>query len=356
VSEARKVCAVAVSAMVLIGYVAVATNTATASSVERCGQVVDDRPVVLAVHGFTGNPGQWEEDGPSGSMSDALSRIEEVNVVDPFSYEDNNDKWVTNENIGPALAAQINCLSDASVEAGGDGKLIILSHSMGFLALRQSMNPMVEGHVKPEKVGAAFAIGAPNEGAAIAKTPLGHYYTKCGIDNWRPRCVENEAVRAMRPGSKELRTLPALPKSVTVRAITTDIVSRVTVLGRHYDRHFGDGVVTVESAMSARTEGREFDGGYVVKCIFPQTSQCLHGDQLKNAKVQRLVVEGLELYVAARPSPTCTPTANPTPTLSGGEIGGAGESGGAIEGMGGEPSVTPAEPSPTVVPSQPSCV
>jgi len=273
--------------------------------------------------------------------------IRKVKLVAPFDYSDYHSKWVTDEHIGKALAERINCLSAASKEAGGDGRVIVVAHSMGGLALREALNRAKPVYVKPENIGLAIMIGTPHTGAPVAKwcNPTG-----CG---W-----VQPAVAAMRPGSRQLRELPKLPSTVPQRAIAGRIIG-------YGGFGLDDGVVPVYSATRARTTAYAGDGLFEARCyqLWPsQEPSCHHKNLLKDAGVQANVMAALNEYVGSlpdpdpSPTPSCTPTANPTPTPSGGEIGGTGETGGGeIGGIGGGPSATPAEPSPTTTPSQPSC-
>jgi pimeloyl-ACP methyl ester carboxylesterase len=276
-------------------------------------------------------------------MNDSIKLIRRVNLVEAFNYEAYHSKWVTDEHIGKALAERVNCLSAASKEAGGDGRVIVVAHSMGGLALREALNRAKPVYVKPENIGLAIMIGTPHKGAPIAKwcNPTG-----CG---W-----VQPAVAAMRPGSRQLRELPVLPPTVAQRAIAGRIIGSGGF-------GFDDGVVSVYSATRERTTVYAGDGLFETRCyqLWPwQKPSCHHENLLKDAAVQANVMAALSEYVRSlpnpdpspSPTPTCASTANPSPTSSGGETGGT------IVGAGGEPSATPAEPSPTVAPSEPACV
>ena len=355
--KTQSIVAAACAGVAIAGGVIVASPLASAASVERCDTTVDQRPVVLTVHGFKGDPSTFSDLGPSGSMDDSIRSISRVNLVPAFNYQAYNTQWVTDEHIGKALAEQINCLSSASKEAGGDGKVIVLAHSMGGLALREALNQTNPVYVKPEKVGLAIMMGTPHQGSDFGY--FGGSINLClpSTGSLGFNCMRSPAIRAMRPGSSELKALPKLPDSVPLRAIAGN-VSRS-------ERYGTDSVVTVDSATDEYTTDYPGDGRVVINCsrVWPPwaTRWCEHKNLPKDTQVQTSVIQALGEYLNDRPdpspSPTCTPTASPTPTPSGGEIGGTGNTGGAgeIGGVGGEPSATPVEPSPTMVPSQPSC-
>lgn len=255
----------------------------TASAVvDRCGVSVDARPVIMTVHGFTGDPGAFSESGETGSMNDSIRMVDKVNLVDPFDYRDHNTKWVTDENIGPALAKQINCLSSASKEAGGDGKIIVVAHSMGGLALREALNQANPVYVKPEKVGLAIMLGTPHRGAPRA--------------NWcwvLPCLPFSSAANAMRVNSSELVKLPRLPHWVPLRAIAGNI--------KRSERGGTDGVVRVDSATDEYTTDYPGDGRVVINCsrVWPPWAapSCRHEDLPKDTQIQASVIQALGEYL-----------------------------------------------------------
>lgn len=335
--------------LTLTGGMLAAIPMVAAADVTDCGgNQIDDRPVVVTIHGFNGNPQAFGDEGPFGSMNQSIELLQrKFNRVKAFDYSPYNNQWVTNPHIGQALAQYINCLSAASVRAGGDGKVVTVAHSMGGLALREALNRANQHYVSPWKIGLAIDIGTPHRGSPLAWL--------CHAFDVHP-CT-GPAATAMVPGSAELKALPSMPRHVPLRAIAGRVVG--------YDNDGrSDYVVTVNSATAEYTTRYPGDGRHVVSCyqLWPlQAPSCNHLDQLRDVGIQANVVSALAEYRRslrpAPPTPTCTPTASPTPTPSDGEIGGTGETGGGgeIGGVGGGPSATPAEPSPTVTPSQPSC-
>lgn len=341
----RRLLAAVATFVVTTGIVVI--DSASATPIDRCGETIDSRPVVLSVHGFAGRPGAWEEGARSRSMNDSVKMVSGVKLVAAFDYQAYNTKWVTDSHIGPALAERINCLSDASKEAGGDGRVIVLAHSMGGLALREALNQSNPIHVKPEKIGLAIMMGTPHNGSDASY--FGGVVNLClpSSGSVGYGCMTSPAIRAMRPGSRELAELPKLPASVALRSIAGDVVVSQYVWGyKVAERHYGDKVVKVASATAQYTTAFPGDGKFTFECEadvafgFPLGTSCDHAELLKNGQVQASVIQALGEYVNSLPDPEPTPTPSstsgceqPAPSVTPSEE--------AIGGVGGGPSATP---------------
>jgi pimeloyl-ACP methyl ester carboxylesterase len=317
-------------ALVFGGFLA-SDSEATADTIAACGTTVDERSVVISVHGFNGDPEVWEAKGSARSMNDSIEMVDGVVLAAGFNYQPYNTKWVTDPNIGKALAVQIKCLSAASLRAGGDGRVIVIAHSMGGLAVREAMK-----YLDPKIVGLVITIGTPHQGAPIAKwcNPTG-----CG---WIA-----PAVAAMRPGSPQLRQLPLMPRTVPLRAIAGDVVQTLYLWGRKVGEiHYGDRIVSVGSATAQYTTAYPGDGRFVIKCAptktfrgIPLEASCDHGSQLRDAAVQANVRQALDEYVGSLPT---APSPTPTSGCSSSPVVTPSEPEGADGGMGTVPSSEPA--------------
>lgn len=157
---------VAVALLILAATGAVtnpAAAAATASSVPACQNDFGAKTPVLLVHGFHESTDVW------GSMTKAIqAAIPEAAVVTPFDYP--NTAWVTDPNVGPKLARLIRCLATASKNNGGAGKVIIVAHSMGGLAVRCAVDPTCAGTdaVNQQQIGLVITLGTPNTGSWLA--------------------------------------------------------------------------------------------------------------------------------------------------------------------------------------------
>lgn len=292
----RRILVSGLAAIATVGGVIAVMPTAAATSIKRCNTTVDSRPVVLPVHGFMGNPSVWSEASASGSMTTSIKVVKGVKQVDAFDYKAYNTKWVTDRHIGQALAAQINCLAKASKEAGGNGKVIVVAHSMGGLALREALNQRATVHTSPSKIALAIMIGTPHLGTPVAN------WCKPGVCS-----TVLPAASAMRPGSPQLRALPRMPSTVPLRVIVGRITNSKGV-GNN------DGIVPVKSASDEYTTKYAGDGSFEQTCLLVRITQkpsCHHENLLKDAGVQARVIQALNEYVKSLPKPV-----TPSPTLS----------------------------------------
>lgn len=281
-------------------------------------------PVEL-VHGFGEAPRTWQEG--ARSMLKAISQVKGVQLAEPFDYEKHNYSWVTNENIGPALARQILSLSDANRACGGNGKIILVGHSMGVLAIRQAASMTIDGRKVADAIGYIVGIGGPNLGAGSANfigVPLASVI--CGIQTPSSifsiirspsavqKCMNGSATAAMAWNSPQLRALPPFPDGVPVH----QLAGLVSAFGSFSIGPPGDEVVSVESALSGSTWMNRGDGREIFKCTFLEGS-CNHWKQLNSPVFQGAVVRGIEAYLASIPSidPTPEPAdTSPTPKSS----------------------------------------
>ena len=228
-------------------------------------QQVGTATPVLMVHGFDDSSSRFT--GP-GSLQGAIrSALGNAVVPLPFDYSGSNTKWVTDPAIGPQLAKCITWLADTSVQQRGSGRIIIVAHSMGGLAVRCALDPAcvkVTGTgpaADPKLIGLIITLGTPNIGSNPQTSgPVGDK-----ICPQIPQCnswlnlKDTPAARAMLPGSSELANLAPLPAQIPLVAIagkisfTADLFGSVlnrlnSGLGGEWDG--GDGIVPVSSALA----------------------------------------------------------------------------------------------------------
>ncbi|MBM7774427.1 pimeloyl-ACP methyl ester carboxylesterase [Actinokineospora baliensis] len=118
----------AVPARAQTGQCGDAKSTAASS-----GQAKGKRPVVF-VHGWTGDPMTDSARKLSDQLDGKISTY-------TFDYGKWSSYWAADPHIAPCLATYLGQVSAAHKKAGGDGKLIVVAHSMGGLAVRYALTP-----------------------------------------------------------------------------------------------------------------------------------------------------------------------------------------------------------------------
>lgn len=222
---------------------------------------------VLLVHGFRDGPATWTAGG-TRSMAAAIERVAQVKAVPALDYSSQNTSWVTNSAIGPALAQRITCLAAASARLGGPGKVIIVAHSMGGLAIRCAVDPACAAKAaNPDQIALVITLDTPNLGSPLAgPVPQKAHFKETGVISTlmasacdsAAACRDflllgpaTQASQAMASGSAQLRNLPALPASVPVFAMAGQITVTDTMFSvplQTWD--IGDGVVLEQSALA----------------------------------------------------------------------------------------------------------
>ena len=221
--SARAVLAAVGALLTAAGLTAVA---APASAQDQCTDPGTSTPVLL-VHGWSGDFTGWT------AMAAELRTISGVSVDDSFDYGHVNDQWVTHPDISKALAQRIDCLAHRSTVNGGNGKVVIVAHSMGGLATRCASSTSCSGG--PDitgKLGAVITLGTPNEGSFLRGNSVQSGAEQVVLKSLRLNCwafarvsgdlcdmrrvMEGPGSTAFTPGSPELKNLPALPSSVPV--------------------------------------------------------------------------------------------------------------------------------------------
>lgn len=228
---------------------------------------------VLLVHGFNEGPSVFTSGSPS--LVDAITAAL-GSAVTPltFDYHMANTNWVTDAAIGPQLAQCITWLANTSAKQGGPGKVIIVAHSMGGLAVRCAVDPAcVSGKgeraaANPDLIGLVITLGTPNLGSNPQSLgPVGD--TVC---SWFPDCNtllilrNTPAAKAMIAGSSELANLAPLPASIPVDAIAGEITFTASLFGSAFGginggiTDDGDIAVPVASALAEAPSGTAHAG------------------------------------------------------------------------------------------------
>lgn len=276
--------------------------TGTAAAADECAtDIGTDLPVVL-VHGFNSSMSTW--DGDVTSVDQTLAREAGIHVQ-WFEYSDVATQWVTHDRIGPRLAAFLLCTAQVSREAGGPGKVVVVAHSMGGLAIRCALTVScgkIDG--VDQIVDLVITLGTPHTGSFLRPGPLNvagiginagtqALLSACrsplaGQPQMRDLCrslalasgaigntdlgesvgalVDSPAARAFTLGSPELDELPDFPGHVAVHAMAGEIRLVTHVLWGLSTEEWsvGDGVVGLDSATARNQDGDAAGGGTTV--------------------------------------------------------------------------------------------
>jgi pimeloyl-ACP methyl ester carboxylesterase len=157
------------SAGTVIAPAAVASpgRNISASSAPACANDFGTKVPVVLVHGFHEETDVWKP------LTKSIQQDLPDAVVTLFDYP--GTQWVTGPDVAPKLADLISCLAGDSTGNGGLGKVIIVAHSMGGLAVRCAVSAACAGPAaaKPTQVGLEITLGTPNTGSLLATTGNG---------------------------------------------------------------------------------------------------------------------------------------------------------------------------------------
>ena len=266
---------------------------------------IKGRTPVLLVHGFSGLPSDFSRsrDGVA-SMVTTLEKVPGVATA-TFDYSNYALRWVTDQHIGPALAAAIVCLAKQSGH-----RVVIVGHSMGGLAVKYAQAQTVAGTDVASVIDRIVTIGTPYEGSqllgiegsAVApalKTLLNGARDVCGGKTpQRPTrdvcdllgAEATPAVRGLTPDSADLTALPPFDPHLIVHTDAGNISLVISLFGLEQSFSVGDILVSVGSATAGASKG---ESPVVVNCRSKVSdiakviddSQCSHGQLLGNRRI-----------------------------------------------------------------------
>lgn len=231
---------------------------------------------VLLVHGWMSSAAAWKKQVHTlGAQSGTC--------IDTFDYGPEATEWVTNPKIGTALARRIASLS---ARAAG-GKVIVVGHSLGGLAVRCAASPSCGGDSSTaSRLLDVVMMGTPNHGTFLKAYGVSNLSNvliplitsaSCGaILGGAPASpcayllsvVTSPAAYAFTPGSKQLTALPSLPRSVPVRAVAGSVRLTTSFFGNWEETlgNAGDLVVSHESAFASANKVGSLGGTETIDC------------------------------------------------------------------------------------------
>lgn len=301
---------------------------------------------VLLVHGFLGRPSIWNDTLGAGtqSMLRALSVLpNQIYVPAPFDYKIFSTRWVSDPNIGLKLANTIDSLAQASLCSGGPGKVIVVAHSMGGLAVRYAVGTVkeVNGRKLSDEIGLVITIGTPNFGSLVSDALGPVADALCAVPNMfiavnnhvlhsnQAQCTDWSAVSSMETNlASNVGNLPLLPQSIPLMGIAGDVHGEFDAFNSTVKVSDSDTLVLTNSALVGHSQTNQGAGTLVVPCNAwwlgfypPSDGICAHGNLTKNPDVQAQVVKSIKLYLASlQPGPTSTPISSSGPCPSVDEI------------------------------------
>jgi pimeloyl-ACP methyl ester carboxylesterase len=243
-------------AVALVGL-ALGLGTREAAAEPSCNDPGTALPVVV-VHGFTSN---------AAAMAELIAILEGTQIevaVEAFDYGAQSTSWVTHNRIGPKLRERLICLADASLTAGGLGRVAVVGHSMGGLATRYALSTDGGDGRGPliEEIALVVTIGTPHEGSLWGNVagPASYLQRSLITQMWgQPAPLAgSSAASALAVGSSRLGELPDFPDDVPVLALASEYIGQPRLLFfSSPELRVGDAVVARSSALA---RSREIDG------------------------------------------------------------------------------------------------
>lgn len=132
------------------------------------GLVGTAQPVIL-VHGWTSRP----MDATRTELEGLPSKNKRQYFT--FDYEQFNTLWASDPPIAACLAAYIKKVSDTHRQRGGTGRVFLVAHSMGGLAIRFALSTTYGGVAGlADRVGGVTTLDTPNTGSMWGGTWVAH--------------------------------------------------------------------------------------------------------------------------------------------------------------------------------------
>lgn len=212
------------------------------------GQSASQRPVIF-VHGWTGNSEVFTSTG-------TFLQQQTKNRIKPyyFDYAHQATTWAGSPSIGGCLATYIIAVSKSYRRSGGDGKVILVAHSMGGLATLYASSQIDVGN----DIGGVITFDTPYTGSPFGDTGIAALLEKInGHHDIAPQkgsdaqvCLGPHTDGMSLPAGCHYDLPPFLPAATPLTQIGGSVTVRRTFLGIHlYDIPLGsDGVVPISSS------------------------------------------------------------------------------------------------------------
>jgi pimeloyl-ACP methyl ester carboxylesterase len=218
------------------------------------------RPIIL-VHGWTGGPLIDTARLLSHQLGDPAGRWPMLQ----FDYHRYSTRWASEPEIAGCLAQYVDQVSAAHTKVGGDGKVIIVAHSMGGLAARFAADTSI---ATAKHVGGIITLDTPHLGSlwggtvyAWGKQALsGFFNLPFPFDADAGHCLALRTGDSMPPGCA---LPPYLPQSVPIDQVAGITTVRRSIFGIHaYDINLGgDSIVGLDSSAGYTGSGPHTPSG-----------------------------------------------------------------------------------------------
>ena len=215
------------------------------------GLVGSAQPVIL-VHGWADIPMQETREALEALPSHARRQY----LL--FDYSRYNTLWPSDARVAACLAAYIRQVSDTHRARGGNGRVYLVAHSMGGIAIRFALDPAYGGITAlPASVGGVVTLDTPHTGATWGDSFVAYVLSnKAEIEGGRIPELLRVALPA--PGSRAWKCLaggpvatfdgceapPEVPASVQMRQLVGEVSVRRTLFGvEAYTMNFAGDVI-----------------------------------------------------------------------------------------------------------------
>ena len=273
---------------------------------------IRQRTAVIFVHGWMpGNPSNWGSDSQPGSMYATIDWLHGT-WVSAFDWSPTNGEWAGNPSNGPALAQYIHDVAQASKAGGGNGKVIIVAHSMGGLLTRYAANVWLGKDHVADDIGMVITLGTPNTGSFWSNAGDKARALLCWEQTYNSQnfqvpsdfCKDWTALSGMSAYGDKIASLPELPSRIPLYAIAGNEVIHIRLGLSVVDIPLGgDGVVTTSSALHKRSNGGP--GSYTPIQNPPRMLDfsAMHGNLPQNKDIIAMVHDLIYAYIQAHPAP-----------------------------------------------------
>lgn len=232
----------------------------TAQAAPACGRntpldgLVGGATPVILVHGWTGSPMSATRAGLEGRTRQGRQYL-------LFDYSSAATAWADDPRISACLATYIHEVSERHRRRGGDGRVYLVAHSMGGLAIRFALDERYGHHAGlSSRVGGVVTLDTPFRGSmwgdSLPAGALSALHTGLGLgfplqDARAWHCLAGGPSKRL---PRDCAAAPALDPEVPLAQVAGDVTVRRTLFGlTAYEIDLAsDGIVDTDSQHGSR--------------------------------------------------------------------------------------------------------